>query len=409
MRTSATGVGVQRPADHDRQLRASPPCRGAADPDADRQLHVTTFSDPGRPGRHRGRVADRAGAGPEAAAAAPRAVRSDRRPPRTDAMKPPQSSSTTSIATFATAAPAAADRVLIVAMIAVPLLLSSQSRRRRRRSARRRRRPARSKPRAPDAAVLADAGLRDYRERLEGCATKNPFASRRRARPAEGRGIGHERCRPRHGAGQRPRPASASGSGGHQRDGHRVEHLDVDRHDGRPTDGSGAASGGGGSSQTSVVELAFRVDVKVGPARRHASGARTSSYLTSCRASRTPVAALPRRRARRQACHLPGLRATCRQRAATGRCMPKPADCQFLNLRMGDETKFEYAPSGEPDTFVIRVLDIRLERNSDTAGSGDRDAGARRSHRRPASSPSSASERRVPATPQPLNNLPAWT
>jgi hypothetical protein len=48
-----------------------------------------------------------------------------------------------------------------------------------------------------------------------------------------------------------------------------------------------------------------------------------------------------------------------------GDCLPAPSNCQYLTLRKDDERRFQYAPSGEPDTYVLTVDDIGLERLKD--------------------------------------------
>jgi hypothetical protein len=50
-----------------------------------------------------------------------------------------------------------------------------------------------------------------------------------------------------------------------------------------------------------------------------------------------------------------------------GNCVPAPSACQLLYLKKGDEMELGYAPTGEPDEFVIRLRGISLERNGEIA------------------------------------------
>jgi hypothetical protein len=58
-----------------------------------------------------------------------------------------------------------------------------------------------------------------------------------------------------------------------------------------------------------------------------------------------------------------------------GDCVPSPSDCQILMLKEGQERKFEFAPSGEPDTYVIELDAIRLVEVDEPTASGSGSAG----------------------------------
>jgi hypothetical protein len=53
-----------------------------------------------------------------------------------------------------------------------------------------------------------------------------------------------------------------------------------------------------------------------------------------------------------------------------GKCLPSPSDCQILTLKTGQERSFDFAPRGEPDTFVIKLDAIRLVEVDEPKGSG---------------------------------------
>ena len=260
--------------------------------------------------------------------------------------------------------------VLVLAIIAVPLLLKSDV------EAPQPADPAAAAADVPEGipvpAVLAsDPGLRDYRKRLNTLHAKNPFANESAVIDLSESAI-QDVSRAAGAAGAGSQSSSASGSGGSTSETVTESSTSTSTDTTVTEDGSGSASGGGGSGHNEVVELAFRVDVEVGPAGA-TKRRKNVKLLTALPSQSNPV--LLFLGASEDGDHAVFLVSedvvTAR---GDGRCVPSPADCQFLNMKADDEMKLEYAPSGEPDTFVIRVLDIGLERNSDTAGSGDRDA-----------------------------------
>jgi hypothetical protein len=281
--------------------------------------------------------------------------------------------------------------ILLVAIVALPFLLSSNP----------------EPPPPNDDAVLAaqaaaedvpsipavlaaDPGLRDYRERLSRLSEKNPFHEQVDDLEKAPAGTGADSvptaselgsdllsepaASPAGTAGGAPSSSSSGGGGDVNID------LATDEtvSDGNASTGgssatntggggSGGDSGGSGGSGGEGGVLAFRVDVEVGPAgdleRR-----RNVKLLTTLPSQSNPV--LLFLGASEDGKHAVFLVSDDVETArGDGHCLPTPADCQFLKLKRHDEMKLGYAPAGEPDTYVIRLLDIRLKRNEDTVNS----------------------------------------
>ncbi len=263
--------------------------------------------------------------------------------------------------------------VLLIAIPAVPILLSSD--------------PEPIPPAVPIAAgaeadelptlpaVLAsDPGLRDYRERLNALRTKNPFAGVP-AEKSKSKDAQVEDVTEAAEAAGIPVGTGGSGGGGTSIDeSTTTESIDV-------TDNSVSNSGNNNNNNnngnTEPDTLAFRVDVEVGRAgdlqRR-----KNVKLLTPLPSQSNPVSLfLGASEDGKHAVFLVSDDVVTAR--GDGRCVPTPADCQFANLKKGDEMRFGYAPNGgDADTYVLKVLDILLERNEDTANpdrSGRSDSG----------------------------------
>ena len=265
--------------------------------------------------------------------------------------------------------------VLILAMVAVPLLLKSD--------------PPPPVPVSdaateipegvPTAAVLAsDPGLRDYRQRLEDLNSKNPFGTdpqdiKDEAAKSQVESVTDAAA----DAGIADVAGSSTSSTGGGSAGSALDEItetidessdsttvNVDTNDGNGNGGGNGNDGDGGDSDT--VELAFRVDVEVGPAG-NLKRRKNVKLLTVLPSQSNPVNLfLGASEDGNHAFFLVSEDVVTAR--GDGRCVPSPADCQFVNMKKGDEMRFGYAPNGgDADTYVLKVLDIGLEKNEDTA------------------------------------------
>jgi hypothetical protein len=216
----------------------------------------------------------------------------------------------------------------------------------------------------PTAAVLvSDPGLRDYRERLAELSSKNPFAS-------DSGDVAAEKAKAQvedvvkeaaASAGLTDPASTASGTIGGGSTGvtestttetSTSESSEVIVED---SDDSSSSGGSGGGSRW----YTFSVDVLTGPAgdTRRRNNLQTLTVLPS---ESNPVAVyIGVSDGGKKAVFMvsPDVVDT----DGAGSCLPAPSACQFLTLKKGQEQKLDYAPSGEADTFVIDVKDIRFE------------------------------------------------
>jgi hypothetical protein len=260
--------------------------------------------------------------------------------------------------------------VLLVAIVAVPLLLSTE--------------PEPSTPSTtstevpegvPTAAVLAsNPGLRDYRQRLRDLSSKNPFGTDPSKIANEAAKAQVEAVTDAAADAGLGEAISGGGGGGAPsedvaetiNDSSTSVQSDVTVNEGSGGNGNGNGGNGGNGGETDPEVLAFRVDVEVGQAgdlkRR-----KNVKLLTVLPSQSNPVNLfLGASEDGNHAVFLVSEDVVTAR--GDGRCVPSPANCQFVNLKRGDEMRFGYASNGgDPDTFVLKVLDISLEANEDTA------------------------------------------
>ena len=205
---------------------------------------------------------------------------------------------------------------------------------------------------APSAAVLTAAPtLRDYRERLDQLASKNPFAGEALETGETPEG---GRIAPLPEAGT----SGSSGSGGSKSfnetfDQTVSESSNTSTESTEIDDSNGVSDSGGGSQW-----YEFQLDVETGPAG-DTSVRNNLGELTVLPSESNPVAVyLGIAKGGKDAVFMvsPDVVGV----SGGGSCSPSPANCQLLTLSEGEEEKFDYAPSGEPDTFVIEIKDIRF-------------------------------------------------
>ena len=222
---------------------------------------------------------------------------------------------------------------------------------------------------APTAAVLAASPtLREYRERLDDLRAKNPFAGE--AEEAEDS--------PEVGTvgGTSATGASTTGSetGGEAGGSQFSETFSETVNESTSTEstttdvsvssGDDAGDGGNGSdSDAGSRWFTYSVDVLTGPAgdTRRRNNLQNLTVLPS---KSNPVAVyLGVTDGGKKAAFM--LSPDVVGNSGDGFCTPSPSQCQFLELRQGEEQKLDYAPGGEPDTYVLDVKDIRLEQIED--------------------------------------------
>jgi hypothetical protein len=265
--------------------------------------------------------------------------------------------------------------LLVVAILAVPFLLSSETELPPPSSATE---TAEVPEGIPTAAVMvSDPGLRDYRERLEDLNSKNPFGTdpidvKNEAAKSQVESVTDAAA----DAGVADAATSAGGGSATPIEATVSEALDDSTTSSSITvnEGSGGGEGdnnGGGNgngSDSDPVELAFRVDVETGQAG-DVKRRKNVKLLTVLPSQANPVNLfLGASEDGKHAVFLVSEDVVTAR--GDGRCVPSPADCQFVNMKKGDEMRFEYAPNGgDADSFILRVLDIGLERNEATADS----------------------------------------
>jgi hypothetical protein len=221
----------------------------------------------------------------------------------------------------------------------------------------------------PAAVLVSDPGLRDYRERLDQLRSKDPFAGPEPKAPDLSDAAVHDVSADSGGSTAvtvAGRGGSSSGTSSSP-----ISPASTSTSSSTQTDDV-SDSGSGGSHHPEIVELYGRIDVKVGPAGDVER--RKDVKLTTVLPSQSNPVLL-----------FVGITEDARHATfivsedvvtvhGDGKCLPSPADCQILDLKRDDEMKLGYAPNGEPDTFVIRVLDIGFGRSDESADVSGREA-----------------------------------
>ena len=227
------------------------------------------------------------------------------------------------------------------------------------------------------AVLTSTPGLRDYRKRLDALSSKNPFAQQFDGSTEEtqaasvtqvqgvgGTGSGPVAAPPVGGGAAAPAaepsstPTSATVSGtttsSDTSQAGTVSGGDTTSTD----DGGGGTSGQGSSSPGGRRWFTYRIDVTTGPA----GGAKERSNvkrLTVLPSQSNPVALfVGASEGGKKASFLVSTDVSGSR--GQGDCVPRPSDCRLLVLEPGQERKFDYAPDGEPDTYVIKLDTIRI-------------------------------------------------
>jgi hypothetical protein len=249
--------------------------------------------------------------------------------------------------------------VLVLATIAVPVILKNETPP-----------PPEADPAAanadlpgamPTAAVMvSDPGLRDYRERLNQLRSKDPFEGEK----VEAPDLSESSVRDVSGGGSGASATAAStggSTGSASTEGSFSESVTASTSTETTTTTQttgGNGSNGGSGSEDERQWFTYRIDVLTGPAG-HTQRRQNVERYTVLPSRSNPVALFLGAQEGGKRANLMVSTDVVDSRG-DGTCLPDPSDCQFLTLKVGDERKFEYAPSGEPDTFVIEIKDIRL-------------------------------------------------
>jgi hypothetical protein len=218
------------------------------------------------------------------------------------------------------------------------------------------------------AVLAADPGLRDYRDRLGGLRSKDPFAQKggsaagtvaavaASAALAEiaGSEAAVDAAASAAGASTASAVDTASGSG-------KTSTSDTaESPDSTSGSGDGNAGGGdsgsGGGSQTTTEQVAFRVDVEVGHPG-DTDRRKNVKLLTVLPSQSNPVAMfLGASEDGRSAVFL--ISEDVGNTHGDGSCLPSAAECEFLTLKPGQQRRFAYGPEGEE--FVLKLVSIGL-------------------------------------------------
>ncbi len=253
---------------------------------------------------------------------------------------------------------------LAIAIVTVPLLLKSDPAPPP---------PAMSSPEltadeaaATPAVVAAEPDLRDYRERLENLNSKNPF------------GKGSDASDSTAGAGVTVVPVDGSGtlSGLEPADDGSSETVDSVEPAPSPTASAPAPvtsetssesetkstedkSSGDDTASPEQVEVAYRADLRVGRAGE-LERRKNVKLLTVLPNRANPVAIfLGASEGGKEAVFM--VSSDVEGAEGEGSCLPSGEDCQFLILKPEESMKLHYAGGEETETYVIRLLELRLE------------------------------------------------
>jgi hypothetical protein len=266
--------------------------------------------------------------------------------------------------------------VLVVAIPALPIALSQD---------------AEAPPPAPPPAVAgekeiptlpavlaSDPGLRDYRERLESLDSKDPFAQRFSGpseKAAEAAAVSKVESPSGGSEGFAAPPAGAVGGASTAPIGATSDATSTSTSGATSTSTSGStvsgSSGGGsqgGGSTEATQWFTYRIDVTTGRAgdAEERKNVKRGTVLPS---QSHPVALfLGAGEGGNRAQFL--VSEDVVRTHGEGKCLPSPSDCQILTLKPGQERRFDFAPRGEPDTFVIKLDAIRLVEVDEPKGSG---------------------------------------
>jgi hypothetical protein len=239
------------------------------------------------------------------------------------------------------------------------------------------------------AVLAADPGLRDYHERLDALRSKNPFAEHFEAPDNSESAVGLSVGGSGGASGVSTAGESSAAGGSLSAAGTSTSTVQTagsasstttgsstttTPSSGSTSSGSSSSGSGQGSPPASGQWFTYRIDVVTGLAG-DAKPRRDVKRGTVLPSQSNPVALfLGASEGGKRATFLVSTDVV--RTHGDGNCVPSPSDCQILDLEPGQERKFTYAPRGDaPDTYLIKLQDIRLVEIDDPERSGKSSAG----------------------------------
>ena len=195
-----------------------------------------------------------------------------------------------------------------------------------------------------------DPGLRNYHERLDGSPSRNPFKQQ-----LVPKAIVSDTGSSSTGSGtglQTQETATDSATSSDTSDS-----SDSSSSDNGNSSGNGNGRGHGHGPPKNDTVLEARIDVKVGPAgsTKVVEGVRVLTLLPSAGHPIVQYTGSDKAGTRASFAVSGDVVAV----EGEGVCKPTPADCRFLNMRIGQQKKLETS-SGK--TYVLKLLDVHIER-----------------------------------------------
>jgi hypothetical protein len=202
-----------------------------------------------------------------------------------------------------------------------------------------------------------DPGLRNFRERLDGLPSRNPFKQQLVPKAivddsgssSPGSGSGLQTQETATGSGTSSSDTTDSGSSDDGSSGSGNSPGNGNGH------GNGNGNGNGPPKDDTVLEAS--IDVKVGPAgsTKVLEGVRKLTLLPS--AGHPVVQYTGSDKAGKRASF--AVSGDVVSTDGKGVCKPSPADCRFLNMKIGQQMKLE---NEDGKTYVLKLLAVHIER-----------------------------------------------
>ena len=208
-----------------------------------------------------------------------------------------------------------------------------------------------------------DPGLRNYHERLDGSPSRNPF-KQQLVPKAIVSDTGSSSTGS--GTGLQTQETATDSSHEHRHVGVDGQQLDGQRVGNGNSSGNGNGNGHGHGPPKHDTVLESRIDVKVGPvgSTKVVEGVRVLTLLPSAGHPIVQYTGSDNGGTRASFAVSGDVVAT----EGEGVCKPTPADCRFLNMRIGQQKKLETS-SGK--TYVLKLLDVHIERVNVKGGAAE--------------------------------------
>lgn len=209
-----------------------------------------------------------------------------------------------------------------------------------------------------------DPGLRNYHERLDGSPSRNPFKQQ-----LVPKAIVSDTGSSSTGSGtglQTQETATDSATSSATSESPDSSSTDSSSSGNGNSSGTGNGNGHGHGPPKHDTVLESRIDVKVGPAgsTKVVEGVRVLTLLPSAGHPIVQYTGSDNGGTRASFAVSGDVVAT----EDEGVCKPTPADCRFLNMRIGQQKKLETS-SGK--TYVLKLLDVHIERVNVKGGAAE--------------------------------------